>query len=1158
MRKKNLWNNVLCKATSIGLCIALVVSMSGCSKKNTASTDKESSTEVTSESESSTEITSAPGVETTSLTPKEEVYYSDYNTMTEVYEAGLELNKAITAEGYVLLKNNEASLPIAKESKVSVFGKNSSGVTAALKTGGFDVNSVLEAFYADNALSGEGPSAENNASFWATGETPQSSYTNTVKNSFGNYGKTAVVVFARSGGEGSDLPRASFAETKGQTTASVKYPTRSEIESGTWTPVGGMGRESNPFEHYLELDDHEEALLAMLQKSDAFDNVIVLLDSVYAMEVNFLNDENYSKVKSCIWLTGTGANGLESVGKILDGDINPSGRTPDILQSDFEADPTWSNFANNLVGNETDGFAAAKGNEYTLADGTIYKDALDLSYYEVSYEEGIYNGYHYYETRGFTDGNDWYKNHVAYPFGYGLSYTDFKWEVAGTSPAADSILSADGTIKVDVKVTNTGTVAGKDVVQLYYETPYTNSGIEKSKVELGDFSKTQILEPGASETVTLTIDVADMKSYDYNDANKNGFTGYEVEGGAYKLYVSEDSHSWSNSDVNVINYTVDAAGFTYGTDEVTGNEVANQFDYINEEMKGKILSRNDWTGTWPSRPLWYDVNDTTTVDPIWASWYRSQHDGANWTSADTSVTPIYLAQGKAELVREKEWLDNYEMPLDDQEFTLKSSYDESNPRYADESGKPGKAPWYSEEAPSFKAEADKYTVENSAPIQLSDLKGLKFDDSKWDEFLSQLSVKQAVEQLITAFNFVPNKAFGIPNSTHGDGPFGIQRAFDLIAYLQPGDMMEPNQLINFASQVALTASFNKDLAYKYGELNGDFGLWAKLTGWYSPGINIHRTPFSGRNNNYCSEDAILTGKILTFVSQGCASKGMVTFLKHYALNDQETNRDTTGVATWADEQTMRQVYLKPFEMAVKEGKSLGMMTSFNRIGFDWAGASYELLNGIARDEWGFPGIYITDAAGTTQASNYMNANMMIRAGNDLSLDGVPGQYKIDEDTGVPTLCTGISSTDKANTATHLTALKDSVHRTLFTVLQTASMMNGHTLFPTDYNVSVNALETKFGQISNEDSFVKLEAKAGSQAEFDVTDKDLSNVKYVLYAGKLPEGLSLDQATGIISGTVASTVVSGTHRITIGVCDSDIEKGEEWTANVVNYFNIVIE
>lgn len=1080
-------------------------------------------------------------------------YFSDYGTMTEVYEAGTELNKKITSEGYVLLKNDESSLPLAQNSKVSVFGKNSASVADALVKSGFDVNQDLAAFYADNALSGEGPSFENHASFWPTGETPQSAYPESLTESYSKYGGTAVVVFAREGGEGSDLPRTSFAAEEGQAAPSVAYPTRYDLESGTFMPVGGMGRESDPFEHYLELDDHEEALLDMLQASSEFDNIVVLLNTSYAMEVNFLRDEKYSKVKSCVWMTGTGANGEESVGEILNGTVNPSGRTPDILQADFSSDPAWENYANNFTGNETDGFDAAKGNEYTLPDGSIYKDARGLAYYEVSYEEGIYNGYHYYETRGYTDGEEWYDAHMVYPFGYGLSYTDFTWEIENASPQSGSGLTADDTISVDVKVTNTGTVAGKDVVQLYYEAPYTEGGIEKSKVELGDFAKTQILEPGASETVTLTMDVRDMQSYDYNDANNNGFAGYEVEAGAYKLYVSQNSHSWASEDTNVIEYMVDGEGLTFAEDEVTGNSVENRFDYINEEMEGRVLSRSDWEGTWPSRPLWYDVTDDTTIDPLWSAWYRTQHDGADWTQEDTSVTPKYLAQGAAELVKEKEWLDNYEMPIADEEFTLKDSYDEANPRYED-----GKAPWYSEEAPAFCAEEDAYTEENPAPIQLADLAGLDFDDPKWDEFLAQFTVKQCVEQLITAFNFVPNKAMGVPNSTHGDGPFGIGRAFDLIAYLQPGDMMEPDQLIDFTSQVALAATFNKELAREYGNVNGNFGLWAKLTGWYSPGINIHRTPFSGRNNNYCSEDAVLTGKMLAQVCAGCQSYGMITFMKHFALNDQETNRDNTGVATWADEQTMRQIYLKPFEIAVKEGGSLGMMSSFNRIGFDWAGASYELLTDIARGEWGFDGIYITDAAGTTQAANYMNANMMIRAGQDLSLDGVPGGYFIDQDTGVPMLCTGLSSTDKANTATHLTALRNCVHRTLYTVLNSAAMLNGKTMYPTSYDVSITGETVKWGKDTNEEEFVKLTAKIGEAVELDVADKDLADVEYVLYAGKLPEGLVLDRMTGTIAGTVADSVEPGTYRITIGVCDTGITEGEEWTANAVNYFNIIIE
>lgn len=452
-------------------------------------------------------------------------YYSDYSSMSEVYQAGLALNKQAAAEGYVLLKN-EGSLPLEGVNKISVFGKSSGSIAAALEKGGFEINPVLKAFYADKALSGNGRSTKNHSSFNATGETPQSMYTEEVKASYADYAGTAVVVFGRSGGEGSDLARASFAAEEGQTTAVLAYPTREEIESGTWTPVGGQGRESDPFEHFLELDDHEEALLAMLQADDRFDNVIVLLDSTYAMEVGFLKDDAYSKVKSCIWVTGSGANGYEAIPEILTGKVNPSGRTPDILEADFTASPSWNDYANNLVGNE-EGFDSAKGNEYTLEDGMLYKDAFDLAYYTVSYKEGIYIGYHYYETRGETDGEDWYNQYVNYPFGYGLSYTTFDWELVGSEPAGE--LAADSTINVQVKVTNTGDVAGKEVVQLYYEAPYTTGGIEKAKVELIDYAKTALLQPGESEVLTLTLNTRDMASYDYNDANANGFKGYEVE-----------------------------------------------------------------------------------------------------------------------------------------------------------------------------------------------------------------------------------------------------------------------------------------------------------------------------------------------------------------------------------------------------------------------------------------------------------------------------------------------------------------------------------------------------------------------------------------------------------------------------------------------------
>ncbi len=623
--------------------------------------------------------------------------------------------------------------------------------------------------------------------------------------------------------------------------------------------------------------------------------------------------------------------------------------------------------------------------------------------------------------------------------------------------------------------------------------------------------------------------------------------------------MSKNSHSWADEGTPVIIYTVPEGGYQILVDEVTGNYIENQFDIVSNEMEGRILSRSDWEGTWPTRPLWFDVTNDTTIDPLWSAWYRTQHNGADWTEADTSVTPAYLRQGKAKLVKAESWLDNLAMPLADTEYkegndyALATWYDEANPMYPDENGNPGKAPWYRETAPTFRAEEERYSKEGEAPIQLSDLIGKEFDDALWDDYLDQFSARQAVEQIITAFNFVPNKAMGVPNSAHGDGPFGIKEAFDRIVHLQPGDMMRSDQLITFVSQVVLAASFNKDLAYRYGKLNGDYGLWAKLSGWYSPGANIHRTPFSGRNNNYYSEDAILSGIINAQISRGCADMGMITFIKHFALNDQETNRDTNAVATWADEQTIRQIYLKPFEMGVKDGNSLGMMTSFNRIGFDWAGADYELLTGVARNEWGFQGIYITDAAGTTQAGDYMSANQMIRAGQDLSLDGVPGAYFIDEDTGVPMFATGISTTERANTPTHLWALRDCLKRIQYVVAHTAPMLNGYTMFPIEYAIGYE----EFKEANSNGATAHLELKAGDTGvTYDVSG-GLSDVKYLLYSGYLPEGLTMDEATGIISGDVSANA-TGKYIVGIGLADVDIKPGEGWTAHTLRYIRIEVK
>ena len=1101
------------------------------------------------------DLTDPDPVTSTNKDIKSSKFKVDSESMDDSLSKLKRTNEQIAAEGYVLLKNDHNYLPIKEGSNISVFGKNSGDFADALSSSGFNVNPKLKAFYDDKTLSGNGPSTKTNGSFWATGETPQSSYTTDVKSSYGDYNDVAVVVFERDGGEGSDLPRCSFATTEGQNEACLAYPTREQIEDGKWTPKGGAGRESDPFAHYLEIDDNEKALLKAIEDDDRFTSVVVILASNNSMECGFLDDqETYSKIKAGIWAETSGASNIGAIGGILKGTINPSGRTTDIIEKDFTKDPTWQNYSNNLVGNEA-GFDSAMGDEYTTEDGLLYKDSWDQAYYGIEYQEGIYNGYKYYETRGYTDGEEWYEDNVQYPFGYGLSYTTFAWDIVSSSPSDQKTLSKNNEIQVSVKVTNTGDVAGKDVVQLYYSAPYTKGGIEKPQVKLGDFAKTGILAPGQSETLTLTIKAKDMASYDCYDANKNGFKGYELEAGAYNLYVSRNSHSWAERATKTLGYTVKET-IQYDSDEVSGTKVENQFDYMSDEMKGNTLSRADWEGTFPTRPLWFDVENDSTIDPLWAASYRASHDGKDYSVSDTSVTPTYLKKGKARLVKSEEWLNNFDLPLankeatkNDSNFELSKDYDENNALYGG-----GKAPWYTEKAQSFRSEAEAYTDSNPAPIKLRDLMNTSIDDPKWDAFISQFTEKQAIEQLITPFNFVANDALGMPVGAHADGNTGLRKVFDLIAYLQDGDRIESDKLANDLNPTALGATWNKDLSYEWGERNGDLALWAHISGWYGPSCNLHRSHFSGRNSQYYSEDGVLSGKIISGVTKGAGDKGLVTYVKHFALNDQETHRDITGIAVWADEQTMRENYLKAYELAVKEGETMGLMTSFNRVGFEWSGASYRLLTTLVRDEWNFKGIYITDAAGTDQAGNYMSADMMLRAGEDMSLDGVAGGYDPEKDTGTPSAITGLTHTDTSNTETHKQAIYNATKRVAYVVSRSNAMMNGESLKGQGYDKSATELVTRFSKLQNEADVTVLNANATSNVSLDVSDSDLKDTKYIHYSGDLL-GLNLNEYTGKLEGKIRSDVAAGKYMVCIGAVRKGLSSDQYWTAPDVNYFYI---
>lgn len=908
-------------------------------------------------------------------------YDADYQSKEEVLAAANALNEDIAADGMILLKNEGGFLPLrtpeSKEDKatgkpkISVFGKNSvnlvyggSGSSEkdssasvslgdALSSAGYEVNPTLKAFY-EGTKSGSGreksPEMGNILTGFPTGETPQNKYTDEVKSSYSKYNDAAIIVISRLGGEGYDLPRSMFTYGNGYTVWSHKSKERVPVEGARAVD-----------DHYLQLDKNETDLIKEVSKS--FENIIVVINCSQAMELGFLDDPGHyaysDKIKSAVWIGGPGGTGIKALGSILNGNVNPSGHTVDTFARDFKNDPSWANFGNNLSGD---------GNQYTV-------DRKPRSNYFVEYEEGIYVGYRYYETRGFTEGSapyasaagevrgttttqwdSWYDSQVVYPLGYGLSYTRFGYEITNAEEISSvSSLEASDTVTVDVTVTNTGDRAGKAVVQLYATAPYNpdhaQTAVEKAHKVLVGFEKTGVIPAGETAEVSVKVPAYYLASYDYNDANGNGNKGYELEHGEYILSVSENAHT-----------AVDTVSFTLGgdvlirNDTVSGNPVENRWDEVSEYID-KYMSRADFAGTFPAAP----------------------------TAEDRNVT---------------------------KEFIAKMDYDR-----VDE-GKP----WYTEEMPVYQKSAS-----GKAEIQLYELIGKEHGDPLWGEFLNQLTIDEM--GLLVGKGMYSTTAIeriGKYRTVSGDGPVGFA------AFM--GDPAVHGTCF-YASGCLVAATYNKQLAEDMGVMLGNESLigdtndpaskyhGATYSSWYAPAVNIHRSPFAGRNWEYYSEDGMLSGSIGASVIRGAQSKGVATYVKHFALNDQETRR-CDGVSTWASEQAMREIYLRAFEICIKDGGSTGVMSSFNRIGHVWAGGDYELLTSVLRNEWGFVGSVITDFNLPEYA--YMIVDRMIRAGGDISLsqDKQPS-------TGAAAL-----------TATQVTALRNASHNILYTIVN-SNAMNGY-------------------------------------------------------------------------------------------------------------------
>ena len=830
-----------------------------------------------------------------------EKFVQDFDTKEEAFLNAAKVTEDIADEGMVLLKNENNALPLKKDAngkiKVSVFGKNSvnlvtggSGSAAptnldhpnktlfdSLTAAGIDYNKKLVDFYNDNGKSGpkrdSGPSMSQmdmggSVGTIKTGETPINKYSQDLINSYGDYSDAALVVFSRIAGENWDLPRVAA---------------------------------DNQERHYLELDNNERDLLAHVCAQN-FDHVIILFNTSNNIDAGFLkftDDPAYNaKIDGAILVGSVGGYGIMALGRILTGEVNPSGHTVDLMYTHYENDPTWQNFGDNSS------YLGPGSDEFTLGGS-------GLSYYFVDYEEGLYYGYRYYETRAHEDANGeaWYNANVVYPFGFGLSYTTFEKTIVNKAELEGAKLTnALSDFTVQVKVKNTGSVAGKEVVQVYVTAPYTPGGIQKAYKQLVGFGKTSLLEPNAEETISITINPYYFASFDSKDANGNGNKGYELEGGDYIFHVAENSHV----DIDTFTKTLDT-GFNIDEDPVTSNEVKVLFDDADFHLNER-LSRDDFEGTFPAAP----------------------------TDAHREITP--------------------------EVYDLLRSYKSNNPYLEDE--------FEDFEMPD--------EIGINYGLTLSDLVGLPYDDFYWECFLDQMYPEEMLDLANHClYSTIDIASLGIPRTLSCDGPTGI------VNFLGTGEVYGTNY---YCSECLVAQTYNVELAKAEGLALGNecllgdarpSGSHISYTGWYAPGVNIHRSPFSGRNTEYYSEDPFLSGKMAANLIQGAQEKGVYCNVKHFALNDQETHRSINGQSYFVDEQAMREIYLRPFEMAVKEGKSLGLMTSFTRVGTMWCGGDYRLCTTVLREEWGFIGSVICDF----HTSTYMDSEQMIYAGGDANLSG---------------------------------------------------------------------------------------------------------------------------------------------------------------------------
>ena len=777
--------------------------------------------------------------------------------------AANDLAAEVQQEAITLLKNDDDNLPL-KDTKVNVFGWGSTNpvyggtgsgsmsdayptvsILDGMRNAGLETNEDLSKLYTDYRT--DRPVVAINDQDWTLPEVPADQYSDDLLSEAKDFSDQAVIVITRVGGEGSDLPT----DMKGENIVyDENSPDYQDFEAG---------------EHFLQLSQTERNMIDMVTSN--FDDVTLVYNGANAFQFDFLDD--YPQIASVLWCPPAGQTGFNALGDVLAGNTNPSGRTSDTFVTDLTQTPTWNNFGN---------FRYDNVDEFTVSN---YGYPSTPTF--VNYVEGIYVGYKFYETAA-DEGLIDYDAMVEFPFGYGLSYTTFDQQMG-------DVTYQDGTVSFDVTVTNTGDVAGKDVVEIYYNPPYVNGGIEKASANLVAFDKTEELQPGDSETVSISFDDDDMASYDYENAK-----AWVLEAGDYRISINSDSHNEiASATVNV------PETITYDSDDNTHNGDAvvatNQFDNAAGDVE--YLSRAD---------------------------HFANYDEAAAAPASMSMSD----EIKAEFLNNG----NYD-PAD---------FDDPN-----------------DEMPTTGADNG---------VSLYQLRGKDYDDPMWDQLLDQLSVDDMDNLSSNAgFGTQATDSVGKIALTDLDGPASLNNTFTGVGS------------IGFPCSTAFACTWNVDLASAFGDMIGRMAHDMDASGWYAPAMNIHRSAFGGRDFEYFSEDPLLSGAMASSEIAAAREQGVYAFMKHFVLNDQETNRNNM-VCTWSNEQAIREIYMKPFEMSVKDGDTGAVMSSFNYIGPVYAGASSNLLNNVLRDEWGFRGMVLTDWYGDF---GYQNGDQLVRAGNDAML-----------------------------------------------------------------------------------------------------------------------------------------------------------------------------